>query len=214
MKSSKLFLTIALLSAGAARAAQIDMDDPRRAVGREDDIRIDATLLDDTVSAGSVIGVTWQIQNLTNHPIAVAEKVCSSSFDADSSTITVAIGSEVPVNGMMPKMVTINAGDKKTFTIGAMFNTVTSNVRSPFVAVPRYVQVKVNVLRDLVPFHALLQQQAQSPHPVALTDDQFDHWMESNDSIFLNTVPVRFDATRSRRSGAADAERHSMFGTP
>jgi hypothetical protein len=211
MESSKLFLVVALISAGAARAGQIDMDDPRRAVGREDDIRIDATLLDDTVAAGSVIGITWQIQNLTTHPIAVAEKLCSASFDADSSTITVAIGSEVPVNGIMPKLATIKPGEKKTFTIGAMFTLVTSTVRSPFVAVPRYVQIKVNVLRDLVPFHALLLQQAQSPHPVALTDDQFDHWMESNDSIFLNVVPVRFDAARSRRGSAADAERHSMF---
>lgn len=96
MKSSQLFLAIALFSAGAVRAGQIDMDDPRRAVGREDDIRVDAVLIDDTVSSGSAIGVTYQVHNLTSHPIALAEKLCTASYDAASRTITVAIGSEVP----------------------------------------------------------------------------------------------------------------------
>ena len=75
------------------------------------------------------------------------------------------------------------------------------------------MQIKVNVLRDLVPFHALLQQQARSPHPVALSDDLFAQWLESNESIFLNSVPVRFDP-RGRRTSGADAERHSLFGSP
>ena len=62
------------------------------------------------MSSGSTVGVTYQIQNLTTHPIAIADKVCSTSYDADSQTITLAIGSEVPANGMLPKMVTIEAG--------------------------------------------------------------------------------------------------------
>lgn len=213
MKSSQWFLAITLFSAGVVRAGQIDMDDPRRAVGREDDIRVDALLIDETITPGSPIGVTYQVHNLTSHPIAVAEKLCIASFDPDSLTVTVAIGSEVPSNGFLPKMVTIAPGQKKTFSAGAIFNLVTTAVRSPFTAVPRYVQIKVNVLRDLVPFHALLQQQAQSPHSVALTDDQFAKWLESNESIFLNSLPVRFDA-RGRRGGGADAERHSLFSSP
>lgn len=213
MKSSQLFLAIAFLSAGAVRAGQIDMDDPRRAVGREDDIRIDALLIDDTVSSGSSIGVTYQVHNLTSQPIAVADKLCTATFDADSQTITVAIGSEVPANGMLPKMIVIAPGRKRTFSVGAILNLVTTSVRTPFTVVPRYVQIKVNVLRDLVPFHALLQEQARSPHPVALSDDQFAQWLESNESIFLNSVPVRFDP-RGRRGSGVDAERHSLFGSP
>jgi len=213
MKSSKLFLAIALVSTGTVRAGQIDMDDPRRAVGREDDIRIDALLIDDTVSSGSAIGVTYQVHNLTSNPIAVAEKLCTATFDADSRTITVAIGSEVPANGMLPKMAVIAPGRTKTFSVGAIFNLVTTTVRSPLTAVPRYVQIKVNVLRDLVPFHPLLQQQARSSLPVALSDDLFAQWLESNESIFLNSVPVRFDP-RGRRTSGADAESHSLFGSP
>lgn len=214
MKSSRLFAVVTLFSISAASAAQLDMSDPRRSVGREDDIRIDALLLDDTVSSGSTVGVTVQIQNLTSHPIAVADKVCSTSYDPDSQTITLSIGSEVPSNGMLPRMVTIEPGKKRVFSTGAMFTIATAGIRTPFNAAPRFVQIKVSVLRDLVPFRALIQKQLQSPHPVALSDELFDKWLESNDSIFLNSVPVRFDNSRNRRNGAADAERHSMFGSP
>jgi hypothetical protein len=209
MKSSKLFLAIAFFSTVGAHAASIDMDDPKRSVGREDDIRIDATLLDDTISSGTTIGVTYQIQNLTKHPIAIAEKVCSASYDADSRTITVSIGSEVPAHGLLPKMITIEPGQKKTVNTGAMFNIIVPSVRSPLSPAPRLLQIKVSVLRDVAPFQALIAQQVENAKPVELSDELFDKWLEGNDSIFLNAVPIHFDPTKGRR---ADAERHSMFG--
>ncbi|MGZ5432189.1 MAG: hypothetical protein ACXWH7_04625 [Thermoanaerobaculia bacterium] len=61
MKSSRPFLaliaSIPLIHAAAATAAGIDMDDPRRALGREGDVRVDAQLVRDTVSPGAPIGV-------------------------------------------------------------------------------------------------------------------------------------------------------------
>ena len=46
--------------AAAANAASIDMNDPRRALGREGDVRIDAQLVSETVAHGAPIMVTWQ----------------------------------------------------------------------------------------------------------------------------------------------------------
>src|SRR6266508_2349337 len=102
MRSSKVFLAIAVFHVAAVYAAHIDMNDPRRALGREDDIRVDAQLVQDTVSSGSPVGVTYRIENLTPEPVAVADKVCDVSYDVESRTITVAVGSEVPKAGMMP----------------------------------------------------------------------------------------------------------------
>jgi hypothetical protein len=48
------------------------LNDPRRAVGREDDVRVNAQLLRDTVSPSRAIGVTCQIENLTRGWIVVA----------------------------------------------------------------------------------------------------------------------------------------------
>lgn len=201
MRCSKLFhalvAAIVLIHAGAASAAgAIDMDDPRRLVGREDDVRIDAVLVQDTVSPGSVIGVTYQIQNFSSAPVAVAPNVMNASYDSDSRTITLAVGAEVPDKGKMPQVVMIAPGQKKVFRGGATPSLNPAALRATRSA-PRYVQVKVSILRNVQAFENV------SGGDV-LNDAQFDQWFESNDTILLNTVPVRFSPRRTTNSGGAD----------
>src|SRR5215212_7819657 len=98
-------LSAALLITTAAHAAKVDMKDPRRAVGREDDVRVDAELAQDTVASPAKVGVTYQIQNLTQSAIAIADKISEASYDADTQTITVAFGAEVPDGATMPHLV-------------------------------------------------------------------------------------------------------------
>jgi hypothetical protein len=223
VKSSRLFYAllaaIVLIHAAAASAASIDMDDPRRTVGREDDIRIDAQLIQDTVSPGSTIGVTWQIQNLSPAPVAVADRVVATSYDPDTKTITFAIGSEVPKDGRMPHVVTIAPGETKLFRTGATPMLSGAATRSSL-APPRYVQVKVSILRDLAPFAQLIAQQQkldarasqqQNAGPV-LPDELFDRWFESNDTIFLNAVPVRFSVRPATNGFAAADQRYAAGG--
>ena len=97
MRSSKLFAVVALSSISyIANAAQVDFKDPKRALGREDDVRIDAQLAADTLSATSPISVTYQIENLSKSTVAIADKVAESDYDADSQTIILSVGAEVP----------------------------------------------------------------------------------------------------------------------
>lgn len=126
MRRSISFLVIALLAA-ATYGSRIDMKDPRRAVGMEDGVRVDAQLT-------------------------------------------------------------------KTLTAGAM---VKSSSRQRQMAGPAFVQIRVSLLRDAAPFTALRA-------GVALTDDDFDQWLELNESIVLNTIPVRY---RAQETQAADASR-------
>lgn len=170
------------------------MDDPRRTVGREDNVRVDAQLIQDTVSPGSPIGITYQIENSSSTPVALADKVLDASYDSDSRTITVSIGSEVPVDGKMPHVVTIAPGEKKVFRAGVTPALGAAAARSSL-APPRYVQIKVSILRDLDPFAQLIARQSGAGQ--VLTDELFDRWFESNDTIFLNAVPVRFSAWRN-----------------
>lgn len=207
MKSSKWFLaivaTIAVLSAAAASAAGVDMKDPRRAVGREDDIRIDALVLQEAITSQSGVHVTYQIHNQTTDAVAVADRVSETSYDADTQTITLSIGSEVPASGAMPHVVVIGPGETKVLSGGAAVHVPVPNVRSPFISVPRYVQVKVNVLRDLKPFEKLITEQqhaAAAQTAQKLDDSLFEKWVESNDAIFLNSVPVRWEAARNTTS--------------
>lgn len=203
-----VFSAVVLLTAAAAEAARVDMNDPRRAVGREDDIRVDAQITKDVLSNSSPIAVTYQIENLTRGWIAVADKACTTDYDRDSQTITLSVGAEVPKDGDLPHMVTIAPGAKKTFSVGAMAHVAVTGSRSPFASYPRFVQVKVNVLRDVTPFQELIakQEAAGAVAQIRLSDAQFDAWMQANDSIFLNSIPVGW---KSGGSSTIDAEQSS-----
>jgi hypothetical protein len=202
-KTCSAFLSaIALISALPILAGNIDMDNPRRTVGREENVRVDAQLVRDTVSPGSPIGITYQIENLSPAPVAIADKVAEATYDADTLTITLAVGSEVPRDGKMPRLATIAPGEKKVFRVGATPALAAAASHSSL-APPRYVQVKVSILRDLAPF-------ANVPPEQLLPDDLFDKWFESNDSIFLNAVPVRF--SQRRPSGFVSADQRGSGG--
>lgn len=195
MKSSKLFLVLfafVLGHAAAATAASIDMSDPRRSLGREGDVRVDAQLLRDSVSPGAPIGVTYQIQNLSSSAVAIASRVSDASYDEDTRTITLAVGSEVPPDGNMPQMVVIAPGEKKVLQTSATPSLRATATRGAFAATPRYVQVKVAILRDVQPFAALIEKQ-DGRTKQRLSDELFEKWLESNDTIFLNSVPVQYE---------------------
>ncbi|HYO76493.1 MAG TPA: hypothetical protein VE010_08520 [Thermoanaerobaculia bacterium] len=213
MKASKLFYTliavIALIHAAAASAGtSIDaVDDPRRAVGREDDVRIDAILLQETVTPGAPIGIAYQVQNFSSSPVAIAYRESSASYEEDSRTMTLSLGAEVPPDGKMPQLVLIAPGHKRIFKTGvpAAFKLATLRNR----ASSGLVQVKVTVLRNLEPFAALIAQQTPEQRTGAtLTDAQFERWFESNDTILLNTVPVRFSG-RSQAASLGGADRRA-----
>jgi len=178
-------------------AARIDMNDPRRALATDDDLRIDAQLADDSIGSGSSVNITFQVQNNTRQPVAIASKVTDSSYDPESQTLTVSIGAEIPNGPAMPHLSIVKAGEKRTFTTVAVVRVVMPSVRSPFVAYPRYVQVKVNVLRDIAPFNELIAQQQNAAAQPPLPDSLFETWVQNNDAIFLNSIPVHWKNGRS-----------------
>lgn len=194
MRRSTLFLVITLV-ASATHAARVDMNDPRRAVGTDDGVRVDAQLASEFVSAQSLLGVTYQIQNLSPNTIAIADRACEASFDTDSSIVTLSVGAEVPGRGEMPRLVLIHSGERKTFSAGAV---VRWSFRAQRIARPALVQIKVNVLRDATPFVAFAEHQK-------LSDEAFDQWLRLNQSIELNAIPIRYRAVEDTR--AADASR-------
>jgi hypothetical protein len=212
MKSSSrlvvLAVAAAVLTAAEARAAGVDFKDPRRALGREDDIRVDAQLAQDTVSSTSPISVTYQIQNLGASPIAIADRICDSSFDPDTQTITITIGAEIPEGAMMPHLVIIAPGKSHSFRTGAAVRLAV-NTQKAWAPAPRYVQITVKVLRDLQPFASLIEEQSHQP-VVPLPNELFDQWVSSVSSVPLNSLPVRW--SNSGRSGVPDASQSASGG--
>src|ERR1051326_1747886 len=125
MKSSKqlvpFFAATLLLTVATAQAARVDMKDPRRSVGREENIRVDAELFQDAVSNSSPINITYQVQNLTDVPVAIADKSVVVSFDDEERTITLSVGDEIPQE-TMPHLVIIPPHTKKTLTAGGVLS--------------------------------------------------------------------------------------------
>ena len=205
----RILASLFLLSSVTLNADSINMDDPRRAVGREDDIRIDAKLARETVAPGAAVGVVYQIHNLTATAVAVADKVASASYDSDTRTIEFSIGSEVPEE-MMPHVTIVAPGETKLLRASAVPSLNAAARGASLGGTPRYVQVKVSILRDLAPFRALIDQQAKGPQP--LSDALFDQWFESNDTILLNALPVQFNGiTRDREFSAENRSSRGTF---
>jgi hypothetical protein len=201
-------VAVFLLVSSTAEAGGVDFKDPRRALGREDDIKVDAQMLQETLSPGCPISVTYQVENLTSAPIAVADKIADATFDADSQTITVSIGAEIPEGAAMPHLTMIAPGQTRAFRIGASPQVVVANAKSPWAHVPRFVQIVVNVLRDLKPFANLIAQQAKSAVAPPLPNDLFDTWVASVSSVELNVLPVRW--SNERQGVTAEAARSGL----
>lgn len=205
--SSKPFavaVAVTMIGAGVAAAAHVDMTDPRRALGREGDVRVDAELAQDVVSPNSALTVTYQIQNLSNATIAIADKITDTDFDVDSHTVTLSIGAEIPPGTQMPHLVTINPGEKRVLTSGALLHVAVPSVRTRWTAVPRYVQLKVTILRDVAAFASLIEQQNRTAATVTLPNNMFDRWVEGSDSILLNAIPVYWKGDSKRGTAESD----------
>jgi hypothetical protein len=193
MSSSKPFFAVSallVLTAALVEAATgVDMRDPRRAVGREDDVRVDAELCGDSVGAGLL--VVYEVTNLTSAPVAIADVPPVASLDRDSGTITFNVGAEIPTGPTIPRLVTIKPGEKKTFRSGATLHVATPEVRTRYAAVPRAVQIKVNVLRDLEPF------QTPAAAKTRIDDKLFELWINSNVPVITNAIPVRWNPAKT-----------------
>lgn len=211
MKSPRaaVLAMLVLTSATTLLAAHVDMNEARRAVARDENIRIDAQLMSESVSPGTPVAVTYQIENLGKSAVAIADKVADASYDADSRTITLSIGAEIPTGTAMPHLALIAPGEKLVLHAGATATIVVPRRESPFAAIPRYVQIKVNLLRDLAPFAKLIEQQRAGSAQVPLPDDMFEQWVESNDAVFLNTLPVRWEPRGAAMGAEAEARRAS-----
>jgi hypothetical protein len=205
MRSSKLWWTavsVSIISA-AAMAAHVDLKDPRSALGRENDIRVAAQLLQDTVSANGPLNVTYQIENLSRSAIAIADKVADISFDLESRTLTLTLGAEIPPGPTMPHLVVIKPGDKRVLSGGALVHIAVPTFRTPWTAVPKYVQIQVTVLRDVTPFLTLIEQQRGTDTQPPVPNDMFDRWVENSDSVLLNLLPVSWK--NENRRGTAES---------
>ena len=197
-----------LLFTTACATTAVDMSEPRRIVGTENSVRVDAQVTGEHVSPGAHIPITYEVTNQRASAIAIAELIPETTYDADTQTFTVSIGAEVPGNTMLPRLITIEPGQKKSFTTKArvVFASAAQTDPSMRRVAPASFRLKLNFLGDTEPFRALIGIKEVAVADPKLADTLFPLWLERNEVVYTNAIPMRW-APRTRESIGAPEQR-------
>lgn len=200
-----------LLTACASSHA-IDLDAPRSVVGAEDGVRVDAQILEENIAPGGRVPITWEITNQRSTPIAVADLIPETSYDSESNAFTVTIGAEVPGNELLPRLIEIGPGQKKAFSGTASVRFITPP-RPANPLEPRSsptLRLRVNFLGDVEPFRQLVGLSENALADAKLADTLFPLWLEANEAVFTNAVPMRWGGRRTDAPPPSEGRRRGI----
>lgn len=206
MRKPALLPLLLLFLAACATTQPIDLEEPRRVVGTESDVRIDALIFGEKLTSAARIPIKYEITNERRTPIAIADIIPVAEYDADTQTVTVTIGSEVPGIQLLPRLLTVMPGEKKSFDTVARVNILVNRAVTPNSRFPNGLRLKVNFLGDTEPFKELIGIPERGVENPQLADALFPVWLEKNETVFTNTLPMRWmfepdpDPTSRRRS--------------
>jgi hypothetical protein len=193
--------------APATTPGKINMKEPRRMVGTENNVRVDAELYSEDLIQGSSIAIKYEITNQRATPILIADLIAQSNYDPDTRTVTVDIGSEIPGEELLPRLISIPSGERRTFNTGAHIN-IRLPASSPWTPRPRALQLRVNFLGDPAPFVRLVDIPERAVRDKKLADELFPKWVERNETVTTNALPMRWQGPRgSAFDDAAPARR-------
>src|SRR5438067_9243606 len=117
--------------APATKPGAINMKEPRRMVGTENNVRVDAEIYGEEMIQGSSIAIKYEITNQRATPILIADLIAQSNYDPDTPTVTVDVGSEIPGEELLPRLISIPSGERRSFNTGAHIN-IRVPVNSPW----------------------------------------------------------------------------------
>lgn len=206
MKQTGSIMLSLLFFAACSSAPPVNMTAPRRVVGTESSVRIDAEISEE-MHAGGAVAISYVITNQRETAIAVADVVQETAFDRETRTMTVSIGAEVPGETVLPRLVRIGPGEKKSFTTTArMARVIIPASPDPRVVNRTLLRLKLNFLGDTAPFAELIGIPVKSIADKQRADALFTPWLERNEVLYTNAIPVRVNTTRGA-SADADAGR-------
>lgn len=191
---------------GCASAPTVDMKEPRRVVGTENDVRIDAEIYGDSVVSGGTIALRYAVTNSRNDTIAVADLIPETTYDSDTQTVTVNIGTEIPGEQFLPRLLLIKPGEKRSFATSTRLMLL--NIHNPLdrMAVPRALRLKLNFLNETRPFTKLIEIPEKAVHDPKLAADLFPIWVDRNETVITGSLPIRWAGERMDSSETDTSE--------
>jgi len=186
---------LVLLLAACSSTAPVNLTEPRRVVGTENNVRVDAEVFGDTLSPNVNIPIKYDITNNRPTTILVADLTLLASYDPESLMVTVDVGSEIPGEQFLPRLISIPSGAKKSFKGAAHVSIISNPASTPFVPRPNKLRIRVNFLGDPKPFEKLIDIPERAVHDPELADALFTKWVEGNETVITNTLPMHWRGT-------------------
>jgi hypothetical protein len=188
--------------APATTPGKINMKEARRMVGTENGVRVDAEIYGEEMIQGASVAIKYEITNQRPTPILIADLIAQSTYDPDTRIVTIDIGSEIPGAELLPRLISIPSGERRTFNTGAHIN-IRLPPNSPWTPKPRALQLRVNFLSDPAPFAMLIDIPERAVRDKKLADELFPKWVEGNETVTTNALPMRWQGPRT--TGIEDA---------
>ncbi|HLJ74598.1 MAG TPA: hypothetical protein VKU62_08445 [Thermoanaerobaculia bacterium] len=185
-----------LFLAACATTKPVPMSEPRRVVGTDNDVRIDAEVVGDRLGPNVTVPLQYDITNNRRNTILIADLLPESTYDPDTRTVTINIGSEIPGEEFLPRLIPIRPGERKSFKTAAHV-TIVANMASPWVPRPNALRLKVNFLSNPEPFQMLIAIPEKAVRDRALAAQLFTKWVEGNETVFTNSLPMRWGSLPS-----------------
>lgn len=184
-------LAVCMLLAACSTTKSVNMAESRRVVGTDSDVRIDAEVYGDRLGPNVTLPVKYDITNHRQTTILIADLLPESTYDPDTHTVTIAIGAEIPGEEFLPRLIPIRSGERKSFTTAAHV-VIIATPASPWVQRPNALRLKVNFLGNPAPFEKLIAIPERAVHDPALAAELFPKWVEGNETVVTNSLPMRW----------------------
>jgi hypothetical protein len=193
VKRCAVFFSLSLFVVACSSTKPVNMSEPRRVLGTESDVRVDAEVYGDRLGPNVTIPIKYDITNNRQTTILVADLIPESTYDPETHMVTVSIGSEIPGEQFLPRLIPIRPGERKSFSASAHV-VIIVNTASPWVPRPNALRLKINFLGDPKPFEKLISIPEKSVHDPVLAAQLFPKWVEGNETVFTNSLPMRWGA--------------------
>ena len=207
MRCASIALWLFIFAACASTTQSVDMKEPRRVVGTENDVRVDAEVYGDTLAPNVNIPIKYDITNNRATTILVADLIPNATYDPETQTVTVDIGSEIPGEEFLPRLVSVPSGGKKSFNGSAHVSILHNPNATPFAPRPNGLRIRVNFLGDTKPFEKLIDIPERAVRDPELAKTIFTKWVEGNETVLTNTLPMRWRAATPTEEAPAPASR-------
>ena len=186
-----LLLALAAACASSSSKPINESTEVRRAVGTESGVRLDVEIYSENLTTNSSIPIKYDVTNHRNQTILIADLIPQGTYDPDTQTVTVNLGTEIPGEQFLPRLISVRPEERKTFTTAAHL-VIAANPGTPWTPRPNGVRVRLNFLENGTMFSPLVDIPEKAVHDPKLAAALFQKWVETNETVDTNILPMRW----------------------